>query len=178
MSRNGLTVSVASKPSRRAGRTALRLALASLLAVAASAAQAGTASAGIAINLNVLSQSNCRFTSLPSTLMNFGVLDIASNAPISVSLPATMECKGSAPLATYAVTVGNGLYHDGSTRRLRHTAAPTNFLTYSATVAPAAGTVATNTPVNLTLTATIPVPSFQQAAVVLYSDTITITVQP
>jgi spore coat protein U-like protein len=109
------------------------------------AAQAGTESAGITINLNLLSQGNCRFTSLPPALMDFGVLDLASTVPISLSVPAIMECKGAAPVATYAVTLGVGLHHDGSTR---------------------------------TVTATIPVASLQQAPAGLYSDTITITVQP
>ena len=173
-----MIVSVRFVSSWRPARRAVCFALGLLLAAGGTTAQAGTASAGITINLAVLSKSNCRFATLPPTLMDFGVVNMASTSDISMSVPAVMDCKGSAAVATYAVSVSNGLYHNGATRRMRHTATPTNFLAYSASVSPDAGTVAKNTPVGLTLTATIPVSALHQAVEGLYSDTITVTVLP
>jgi spore coat protein U-like protein len=173
-----LTVPARLPPPPRARAVAGRLALACVLAAGAADAQAAGAGGRIAIQLTVLSQNVCRFTTPPPTTMDFGVLNLASPTPISMTVPAQITCAGRAATAVYGLTVGNGLYHNGSTRRMRHATALTSFLPYDASVSPSTGSAPRNAPVNLAITATIPVLAFQQAIEGLYSDTITVTVQP
>lgn len=150
--------------------------LVSALLLAGGAAHAENVNSIVQLQLTVLSQSNCKFTTLPPTQLSFGLVDPSSTTAATAQISAVFECKGSAPTAVYAITADNGLYYSGS-RRMRHTNA-TNYLPYSIALAPASGTVAKNTPVNLTITGTISVADFQNAIAGDYSDTVVVTVQP
>ena len=149
-----------------------------LVALGACTAHAGTASGTILINATVLSSSNCRFTTVPPAAINFGVIDQTRTSAISLTVPAQFACRGPAATATYAVTVNNGNHSNGSTRQMQDVTGAQNFLAYTASVSPATGSVGKNVPVDVGITATIPVLAFQQAVEAVYSDTIIVTVQP
>ena len=148
-----------------------------LLAAACTHAQAQTAGGDIAVTLTILSKSNCKFTTTPAApALAFGSVHPGTTGAVTASLNATFECKGSAPAATFLVSAGNGLFFNG-TRRMRHTNA-TSFLPYSVTLSPTTATAPKNTPVNLTVTATLAVPDFQDAIAGFYADTLVVSVTP
>lgn len=148
-----------------------------LLAAACAHAQAQPVGGDLAVTLTVLSKSNCKFTTTPAApALAFGAIDPGTAGAVTASLNATFECKGSAPAATFLVSAGNGLFFNG-TRRMRHTNT-TSFLPYSVTLSPTTATVPKNTPVNLTVTATLAVPDFQDAIAGFYSDTLVVSVTP
>lgn len=148
-----------------------------LLAAACAHAQAQPAGGDLAVTLTILSKSNCKFTTTPaSPALAFGAIDPGAAGAATASLNATFECKGSAPAATFLVSASNGLFFSG-TRRMRHTNG-TSFLPYSVALSPTTGTVPKNTPVNLTVTATVAVPDFQDAIAGSYFDTLVVSVTP
>ena len=154
-----------------------RRAFPALLLAACAHAQAQPAGGDIAVTLTILSKSNCKFTTTPaSPALAFGAIHPGTAGAVTASLNATFECKGSAPAATFLVSAGNGLFFNG-TRRMRH-ANTTSFLPYSVSLSPTTATVPKNTPVNLTVTATVAVPDFQDAIAGFYSDTLVVSVTP
>jgi spore coat protein U-like protein len=151
------------------------------LAVAALAFPAGTPagqSGVLNITATVLSRSNCRFSSNAGMLLNFGSIDPSGTATRTATATKNFSCSGSAPLATFAFTIDNGLFASGGSLRMRNTVVNTEFLPYALSLSPASGTLARNTTQTLTVTGTITSAQYRNAFVGPFSDTVTITLSP
>lgn len=144
---------------------------------AAPAPAQAQASTVVGISVTVLTNSNCKFTTLPGTTLAFGALNMSGAGPATAQLTAAFKCGGSAPTAVYSVTPSNGLHFGGGTRRLQHTNA-VDHIPYSLVASPATGSVAKNTIVNVTITGSIALADYLDAVEGSYSDTVVISVQP
>lgn len=134
--------------------------------------------ATLAVTATVVSKSNCKFNSAASTL-NFGNLDPATPADKPATASIIFACRGSAPLATFAITDDDGLYETGpNANRMRHATVTTEYLPYSLTYNPQTGTVPKNVDQTLTISGTVLGSSYQNAYVGSYSDTVVLTIAP
>jgi len=126
----------------------------------------------------VLSKSQCKFNTKNATI-DFGLLD--PGAPVDVAGSASFDftCIGNAPIASYAITIDDGL---GSivlgTPRMQHATDTTAFLPYSLSITPTSGTMPKKSVEILTIDATLPGSSYATAPAGIFSDTITITLLP
>ena len=126
----------------------------------------------------VPSKNNCKFTGGAITL-NFGNIDPASPANATASATSAFTCNGSAPLATFFISAGDGLYSSGpGARRMQHTAFPGEFLAYALSLSPTSATVPKGVAQTLTVTGTIQPFEFQNARAGGYLDTVVITLTP
>jgi len=160
--------------SRAKSFTILIFILSIVLTVAPAAAETGI----LSVTATVLSKSNCKFNSNTATL-NFGNLDPASPVDRTVSTSITFMCHGSANPATFSITDDDGMYETGPNgNRMRHTTLTTEYLSYSLTLNPTAGTVPKNTDQTLTITGAVKGSEYQDAYVGNYSDTVVISIEP
>lgn len=135
-------------------------------------------SSPMTVSAVVLSKSNCKFSGGAMTL-DFGTLNPASSSNATASATIGFTCNGSAPMATFAISAGNGLHSSGpGARRLRHTTAATEFIAYSISLTPTSATVPKGVAQTLTVAGTIAPGAFQNATVGTYSDTVVITLTP
>lgn len=156
-------------------RLLLALAGTALLGVpAAGHAQSGT----LSISAAVLSKSNCKFSSNTAMALNFGTIDPTASGPYTATATKSFSCQGSAPLATFAVSIDNGQHSSGGVRRMQHGTLTTEFLPYLLDISPQSGTLVKNVAQTLTVTATITQSQYQDAYVGLYSDTVSLTLSP
>jgi len=131
----------------------------------------------LSVTATVLSKSNCKFTSGTATLA-FGSIDPSSTSSATASATFIFKCGGSAAIATWTVTAGDGLYSSGpGARRMRHATDTSEFIAYSLDL-PASGTVPKNVDYTLTVNGTIAPADFQNAIAGAYSDTVAIDVTP
>lgn len=150
------------------------LALASGFPVATRAA--GTAS--VPVNATVLSKNNCKFQGTTSVALAFGNIDPSSATAATASAGLVIRCAGSAAIATYALTLGNGLHGTGpGALRMKH-ATLNVFLPYSVTLTPASGSVAKNVNLAIAVNGTVTPANFQDATIGAYADTLVITLNP
>jgi spore coat protein U-like protein len=147
-----------------------------LIAGTAVVAEAGTAT--LAVSATVLTKSNCLFSTRTATL-DFGALDPAN--PVNATANATIPfvCRGSAPIATFAVSGDGGRYSSGpGNRRMRHATNLSEFLPYTMTLSPASGTVPKNAAQTLTVTGTVLGSDFRGALAGSYADTVVLSILP
>lgn len=162
-------------PTLRSGLRWLLL-LAAGLAGAAAAQAAG--SSAMTVSAVVLSKSNCKFSG-GAMILDFGTLNPASSANATASASIGFSCNGSAPMATFAISAGNGLHSSGpGARRMRHATVATEFIAYSISLSPTSATVPKGVAQTLTVAGTIAPGAFQNATVGTYSDTVVITLTP
>lgn len=155
---------------------ALGVLAALLLASLAGAAVADTGS--LAVSAVVPSRNNCKF-STGTLILDFGLINPASTANATATALSTFRCNGSAPLATFGLTVGDGLHSSGpGARRMRHATTLTEYLPYALSVTPTSGSVAKGVDQNVTITGTIQPFEFQNARAGAYQDTVVLTVVP
>lgn len=150
-------------------RSALTLAAA---AISAAAALAGTHT--LTITAVVLSKNVCSFRTTGALTIT---VNPASATPATGSASWVLRCNGSSPVATYAMSGGNGQWFSGGTRRVRHDTTTTEFMAYTLDV-PVGGSVNRNTDTPFTITASIAPSDFQNALPGSYSDTVLITLTP
>lgn len=156
--------------------TQLRVIALLLAGLAGSAQAAGTGS--LAVTAFVPSKSNCKFSTGAMTL-NFGNINQSSGVNATGSATTTFTCNGSAPLASYSVSAGDGLYSTGpGARRMRNSSLPTEFMAYSISLSPASGSIGKGVPVTLTVAGTIQPFQFQNVAAGAYADTVVLTLAP
>jgi len=160
------------------GRPSLALAAVALgLAVSTTAAHAA-GSLPVSIGATVLSASNCKFQAGSGSALSFGSVDPSSGTNATASVTVVVRCGGSAPSATYAVTANDGLHSTGpAQRRMRHSATPTEFLTYSVT-SPVSGTIPKNVNTAVVVEGTITPAQFQNAIAGSFTDTVVLTLAP
>ena len=137
---------------------------------------AGTTS--VPVNAAVLSKNNCKFQGSTAVTLAFGNIDPSSAAAATASAGLVIRCGGSAALATYALTINDGLHGTGpGARRMKHTTLNV-FLPYNVSVTPASGTVAKNVNVAIAVNGTVTPANFQDATMGAYGDTLVITLNP
>lgn len=132
----------------------------------------------VSVDAVVLSKSNCRFDNSGATLA-FGSVNPASTTAATAVTTTTFKCAGSAPTASYAISHDSGLHETApDANRMQSTTTPSAFLSYSLALSPSSGSAAKNATVTFTITGSIPVSAFQDAAVGSYADTVTLTIVP
>jgi spore coat protein U-like protein len=161
-------------------RASLIVACAWLLA---SAGHCWAAGSSLAVSATIVSKSNCKFsigTAPAVTVKNNGTaIDPSLTVNATGTATATFTCNGSANVATYTVTAGDGTYPAGpGLRRMRHATVTTEFLPYSLTISPSSGSVNKGSPATVTMTATVLSANYQAALAGSYSDTVAVTVSP
>lgn len=135
--------------------------------------------ATISVSATVLSRHNCKFDTNNATL-NFGNLDSSNPIDRTVSTSIQFRCSGPKhiPVAFY-ISDDDGLYETGpDANRMRHTTISSEYLPYSFDLNPRSGNVPPNTWQPLTITGTVRVVDYQDAALGSYQDTVTITIEP
>jgi spore coat protein U-like protein len=147
----------------------------------AAAAALGAGSNTLGTASTVLGQ--CKVTAAPGVL-NFGTIDPSGTVNIVASTTFSMNCtKGTVSTAAS----DNGGANFSGTKRMKHSATPTAFLPYAVAYSGDAGFTGQGfgpaaLPHTVTVTGTITPLQFQKARVTsagqLYSDTVTITVNP
>lgn len=116
-------------------------------------------------------QGSCRFRQATSTLP-FGNLNPSSTANATFTVTLRITCSGN---PTWFMTSDNGLYYNGSTKRMRHQTVLTEYLPYSVTFSPTTGNGFVTT---ITGSGTILNSSYVNAYVGDYSDRVTLTITP
>lgn len=130
------------------------------------------------ISAVVLSKSICRFVTNATTLP-FGNLDPSNPVAVANSTTLTFRCQGSSNPATYLISFDDGLHATGpGVPRMQHTLNPAEYIPYSISMSPLAGTVPKNVNQTLTIDGTISGASYQTAIAGGYSDTITVSIIP
>ena len=162
---------------RFAPQSGLGRCLLSLLLAAADLALAGEFAA-VPVNAIVLSKSNCKFNTPTATNLAFGSIDPSSGANATAAATLVIICRGSAPIASYALSHDSGLYKTGvNLNRMKHATLNT-YLPYALTMTPASGSVAKNVDQIITLSGMITPADFQNADIGGYADTVVITLSP
>lgn len=157
----------------RLGRLSL---LAGLVGLAGASHAAGSGSLGV--SAVVPSKSNCKFNA-GALVLDFGTIDPASGANATATATKTFRCNGSAPIATFSISAGDGLYSTGpGVRRMRHSTVPTEFMAYAISLSPTSASVPKGVDQVLTVTGTIQPFEFQNVRAGLYQDTVVITLAP
>lgn len=140
-------------------------------------AQADTGS--LSVSAVVLSKSNCKFSSNAALALNFGTIDPSSGSSATASATVGFSCGGSAPMASFSIAAGDGLYPLGAgARQMRHASVLSEYLAYSLVLSPEMATVPKNAVQTLTVTATVTPGAFGNAIAGTYSDTVALTLNP
>ena len=71
----------------------------------------------VVVSAVVPSKNNCKFSS-GTLALPFGNVDPASVVNATASASTIFRCNGSAPLATFSITIGDGLYPTPGSRRM------------------------------------------------------------
>lgn len=149
-----------------------------LLSAAFPVASRAAGTASVPVTAAVLSKNNCKFQGSSTATLAFGNIDPSSAADATASAGLVIRCAGSAALATYALSIDDGLHGTGSgARRMKH-ASLNAFMPYAVTVTPASGTVAKNVNVAIAVNGVIAPASFRDATIGAYGDTLVITLNP
>lgn len=156
-----------------------RLLLVGLLLLAGGGGSAQAADTGsLAVSAVVPSKNNCKFSSAAMAL-DFGTVNPASTVDATATVSTGFTCNGSAPLVTFVISAGDGLYSTGpGARRMRHATIATEFMAYSLALSPSSATVPKGSAQTLTVTGTIHPFQFQDVPAGTYQDTVVITLTP
>jgi spore coat protein U-like protein len=153
--------------------------------VAAGLAVSFNASAGgttpLTVNAKILSV--CKVTTAPGTL-DFGTIDPSGAVNATASATFTMKCTNGT--VSTAATDNSGLNFSAGSKRLKHSVTATAFLPYSVayagdtgfTGAGFGGAAGTTVTVNGTITPANYNLALATTGAAVYSDTVTITVNP
>ena len=114
---------------------------------------------------------SCSFTQTTSTL-SFGNLNPSSSANATSTVTIGIRCSGG---GNWRLTSTNGLYYNGSTKRMRHQTVLTEYLPYTVTFSPTTGNRFVTT---ITGSGTILNSSYVNAYVGNYSDSVILTISP
>lgn len=134
----------------------------------------------MSVAATVLSKNQCRFTTTTATLA-FGTLSAGLPAPPDVQATATltMRCVGVDDPATFLISDNDGLFATGvDSPRLQNTTLPAEYLPYSFSYTPITATVPRLINQTLTVSATVRGSDYKNAAMGIYSDTITLSILP
>lgn len=128
----------------------------------------------VTVQANVF--GTCKFLSTTSTLA-FGSLDPSSGSDVNASTTVQFWCTKN---TSYSITDDDGLYESGPNgNRMRHESIPTEYIPYKFSYSPASGTGSGKTkPITLTISGSIAYTDYRDAAAGLYSDTVTLTINP
>lgn len=136
----------------------------------------------ISVSATVLSKNKCKFGNLPgntSPALAFGNLDPTNPVPVSVSTTITFSCGGSAPLATFSVSSGNGLHFSSGKRRMQNSTDLAVYIPYDLTLTPQTATVPKSVDQLLTIRGDIAGADYQFAtAGILYTDQVVLSITP
>ncbi|MCD6078810.1 MAG: hypothetical protein K0R89_2754 [Ramlibacter sp.] len=159
-------------------RLPMRGLLAALLLGGGGAAHAVTAPATLAVTATVVSKNVCKFAT-NNLAVPFGTIDPSLTTNKTVTVTTTIKCAGSSPVATFAITVNDGLWSTGANaRRMRHGTIATEFMPYGLTVSPLSGNVTKNVNQTVTITGTVLPADYQNRSSGGYSDTVVLTLTP
>lgn len=166
---------IVAHPARAGRRYAVCL---GVLALASAVPVNAADTAGVPVSATVLSKSNCKFRGANSVALAFGNIDPASVTAALASTGLVIRCAGSAGLASYALTLDDGLYGTGpGALRMKH-ASLNVFLPYSVSLNPSSGSVAKNVDLAITVSGSVAPGDFQNAMIGGYADTLMITLNP
>lgn len=143
-----------------------------LIAIGGTAMAVDTATVTVSATVS----PTCRFSS-PTAALAFGVLPVPA-ADTSASATLNFWCTTG---AAYTITDDDGSYETGvNANRMRSTGAgPAQFMPYSFSYAPAAGTGSgPSTPINLNITGTVLAAAYATLPGDVYQDTVTLTINP
>lgn len=162
------------------GMNASSCAALALLALCALPA-AGAGSNALGTSASVV--GTCKVTTPPGVL-DFGNIDPSGTSNVTASITFGVKC--TRLTVSTAATDDGGLYLAGGVKRMRHSTAPTAFLPYSVAYVAAAfigqGFGPSAGAQTVTVNGTITPAQYQDALVTaagqIYSDTVTITVNP
>jgi spore coat protein U domain-containing protein, fimbrial subunit CupE1/2/3/6 len=165
---------------KSSGRFTRVLAVLAALGVGLSVLPAGAADTKqLSVTAVVLSKSNCKFSTNTASNLDFGTLNPASGSTVVQSTSFNARCEGSANPATFTITQNSGLHETGpGLNRMRHVSVATEFIPYSLAINPSSGTVPKGEIFPITVTGTVLGPSYQNALVGNYSDTVVLTIDP
>lgn len=138
----------------------------------------GAGSGTLVVNATVLSKSICKL-STGSSSVGIAALDPSSVGPVSSTGSLGLICHGSDPVATFAISAGDGLYYASGSRQMVHaSASPAQYLRYTVTLSPATGVVAKNVAQNIVVTLSVAQADFGDAIAGTYSDTVEVVLTP
>jgi spore coat protein U-like protein len=111
--------------------------------------------------------------------LNFGALDPIRPVDVATSTAVGFVCRGSAPIATFAITENGGLYSAGpGTNRMRHATVLSEYLPYRLALEPDSGTVPKNARQTLTITGTLRGADYSGSSAGSYADTVVVDILP
>ena len=157
----------------------LTVSLAAVTLIDPTHSQAAAKTAPVAIGATVLSTNKC-LLSAPSATLNFGTLDPANAVNVTVSTTLTFNCKGKDDPVFYTITHDDGLNSiaPGATRMINPAAIPAQYLPYTFTLVPSAGSVPKNVDTLLTIQGAVDASDYVNAVPGAYADTVIITINP
>lgn len=132
------------------------------------------------VNLSaiVLSKSQCKFNTKNATI-DFGLLDPGDPIDASGSASFDFTCVGNAPIATYVISIDDGLYSaTPGTPRMQHATDTTAFMSYSLNINPTFGSLPKKTVETLQVDAFLPGSSYAASPAGIFTDTVTLTLLP
>jgi spore coat protein U-like protein len=133
----------------------------------------------LSVSAVILSKGNCRFNSSAVNL-SFGSLDPSNPVDKNTTTTLMFRCQANGNnLVTFSITDDDGLYETGpSSPRMRHTSQTTEYLPYSLTLNPPAGSVPKVTDIPLTISGTVRGVDYENALPGNYSDRVIISIVP
>ena len=146
--------------------------------IIANIAYAG-ASSVLSVTAVVLSKGNCRFNSSTANL-SFGSLDPSNPVDKNATTTLTFRCQANGnKLVTFSITDDDGLYETGpKAPRMRHATQTTEYLPYSLSLSPSAGSVPKVTDIPLAISGTVRGVDYENALPGDYSDRVIISIVP
>jgi spore coat protein U-like protein len=133
----------------------------------------------IDVRATILSSSNCKFRPPKSATVDFGILDPIGGGDVTVLSSLTIRCQGNDPLATFFITDDDGQYDTGpNANRMQHTVDPTQYIPYTLTLSPDTATIPKGVDQIIDITADLLGVDYQGAIAGIYTDTVTVTVNP
>lgn len=132
----------------------------------------------ITISAVLLSKSQCKFNTKNATI-DFGLLDPGAAVDLSGSAIFDFTCNGNAAIATYVLSIDDGLHSLAPTApRMQHATDLTAYMPYSLSITPTSGSIPKKAVATMQVDATLPAASYATAPVGIFIDTVTITLLP
>jgi spore coat protein U-like protein len=114
-----------------------------------------------------------------SPALAFGNLDPTNPVPVSVSTTIVFTCGGSAPLATFSISSGNGQHFSGGKRRMQNPSDLAVYIPYDLTLTSPTAPVLKNEDQPLTIKGDIAGADYRFAtAGLLYADQVILSINP
>jgi spore coat protein U-like protein len=140
------------------------------------AGAAGTST--VNITAVVLSKNKCKFNTANATI-DFGSLDPSTATDITINATVDIVCNGQAANASFSIKDDDGQHFAGpDANMMQHATIPTEFLSYSLTYNPATATIPKGVVTPITLTGFLSGGAYSGAVPGVYSDTVTLTIEP